>query len=117
MRNSPRSRFQLFGTVPQLFVVICIEGVAAAAATSPPILISKSTSTRALAFESVTQKSEPFNLTAAVPFSPDKRTRIAMFAMNLDLLLGESANALSADAEDAAHNHYPLNVEYVGQVP
>jgi uncharacterized protein (DUF1800 family) len=37
--------------------------------------------------------------------------------MNLDLLAGETENSLTADAEDAAHTHYPLRVEYVGQVP
>jgi uncharacterized protein (DUF1800 family) len=37
--------------------------------------------------------------------------------MNLDLLAGETESSLSADAEDAAHAHYPLRVEYVGQVP
>jgi len=37
--------------------------------------------------------------------------------MNLELLPGEGTNALSADAEDAAHSHYPLAVEYVGRVP
>jgi len=37
--------------------------------------------------------------------------------MNLDLLAGEGANSLTADAEDGGHIHYPLKVEYVGQVP
>jgi uncharacterized protein (DUF1800 family) len=37
--------------------------------------------------------------------------------MNLDLLAGETENSLTVDAEDAAHAHYPLKVEYVGQVP
>ncbi|PYS56933.1 MAG: hypothetical protein DMF76_23575, partial [Acidobacteria bacterium] len=37
--------------------------------------------------------------------------------MNLDLLAGEGANSLTADAEDGAHVHYPLKVEYAGQVP
>ena len=41
--------------------------------------------------------------------------------MNLNLLAGETANgnptSFTADAEDAAHIHYPLNVEYVDQVP
>ena len=37
--------------------------------------------------------------------------------MNLELLAGEGSSAFSADAEDAAHSHYPLTVEYVGQVP
>jgi len=37
--------------------------------------------------------------------------------MNLDLLAGETADALTADAEDASHLHYSLKVEYVTQVP
>ncbi len=47
--------------------------------------------------------------------------------MNLDFLAGEMSqsgnilvgdpNALTVDAEDAAHNHYSLKVEYVAQVP
>jgi hypothetical protein len=47
--------------------------------------------------------------------------------MNLELVSGEAstvgnilvanAKAFSSDAEDAAHNHYPLTVEYVAQVP
>ena len=63
-------------------------------------------------------RAEPFSLSSEANFSPnDPRTRIELFCMNLDLLAGEGANALAADAEDAAHNHYSLNVEYVGQVP
>ena len=63
-------------------------------------------------------RAEPFSLSSEANFSPnDPRTRIELFCMNLDLLTGEGANALAADAEDAAHNHYSLNVEYVGQVP
>jgi uncharacterized protein (DUF1800 family) len=81
------------------------------------VLISDSISTRAIALESATMKGEPFPLTASVPYSTDMRTRVELFVMNLNMLAGEGASALSADAEDAAHNHYPLAVEYVGQVP
>ena len=92
-----------------------------AANPSAPILISDSASTRAIALESVTLKGGPFALTSTVKFSNDNRTRVAIFAMNLNLLAGETANgnptSFTADAEDAAHNHYPLNVEYVDQVP
>ncbi|MEO8433997.1 MAG: DUF1800 domain-containing protein [Pyrinomonadaceae bacterium] len=87
------------------------------AAQSTPVLISTNTSTRAIVLESVTMKPEPFQLTASANFSADTRTRITLFCMNLDFLAGESASAFTADAEDAAHNHYPLLVEYVGQVP
>ncbi len=93
--------------------------VASAAPQLAPTLFSVSaSSTRAVALESVTMRSEPFFLNSEANFSPnDPRTRIELFCMNLDLLAGEGANALTADAEDAAHNHYSLNVEYVGQVP
>jgi len=69
----------------------------------------------------VTLKAEPFAVTSTVKFSNDTRTRIAIFAMNLNLFTGEIANgnptSFTADAEDAAHNHYPLTVEYVNPVP
>src|SRR5947208_17182998 len=85
---------------------------------SPQVFSVSPTSTRAVVLESVSLRAEPFSLNSEANFSPnDSRTRITLFCMNLDLLSGESANALSADAEDAAHVHYPLKVEYVGQVP
>lgn len=89
----------------------------AEAAQSTPVLISNSTSTRAIALELNTLMPEPMPLTATVPFGTDARTRITIFAINLDMLSGEGVSALTADAEDAAHNHYSLVVEYVGQVP
>jgi len=69
-------------------------------------------------------KAEPFPLTASVPFSSDTRTRIAIFAMNLELLSAygsstsvEGTSAFTADAQDVAGKHYPLRVEHVGRVP
>jgi uncharacterized protein (DUF1800 family) len=104
-----------------LLTAICGALGTTQAATTAPVLISESASTRAIALESVTLKGEPFAITSTVKFSNDNRTRVAIFAMNLNLLAGETANgnptSFTADAEDAAHNHYPLNVEYVDQVP
>jgi len=111
-----------FGTFLCAGLVVFSCGAAASAlATSSigPTLISVSAgSTRAVALESVSMTSEPFSLSAEANFSPnDPRTRVTLFVMNLDLLAGETLNSLTADAEDAAHVHYPLKVEYVGQVP
>jgi len=39
-----------------------------------------------------------------------------LFATNLSLNPGEEAAAVTGDAEDASHAHYPLTVEYVGAV-
>lgn len=104
-----------------ILAAVCGAVSATQAATSAPVLISDSASTRAVAVESVTLKDGPFAITSTVNFSNDTRTRIALFAMNMNLLPGETANgnatSFTADAEDAAHVHYPLNVEYVNQVP
>ena len=88
-----------------------------AATNKKPVLISQAANTRAVAFESVTMRAEPFAPTTDVPFSPDVRTRICIFAMNLELLPGEGANAFTADVQDGSGTLYPLRVEYVGQVP
>ena len=40
-----------------------------------------------------------------------------LFGMNMDLLPGENSSAVTARAEDAALNVYPLTVEFVGNVP
>ncbi|HSD45551.1 MAG TPA: hypothetical protein VLB87_02980, partial [Pyrinomonadaceae bacterium] len=89
-----------------------------AATNKKPVLISQATNTRAVAFESVTMKAEPFALTATVPaFGADPRTRICIFAMDLELLPGEGANAFTSDVQDGTGKIYPLRVEYVGRVP
>ncbi len=87
------------------------------AQTTRPTLISHADSTRAISFESVTRKREPFNTTVQVKFSPDPATRIMLFALNLQLQPGETASAVSADAEDAGRTIYPLTVEHIGTVP
>lgn len=120
MTNSfPWRSFRYLPKILRFAVFFALLGAvnAAQAATQAPVLISNSTSTRAIAVESVTMRPEPFSLTASASFGADNRTRVALYVMKLDLLVGEGANAFTADAEDAAHNHYSLTVEYVGQVP
>jgi uncharacterized protein (DUF1800 family) len=88
------------------------------AASKPPILITQAEpSTRAIAFESVTMKPEPFSPTSTVQFGSDSRTRIVIFARDLELYAGEGANAFSADAQDSTGKLYLLKVEYAGRVP
>src|SRR5688500_11101322 len=96
-------------------VLLC--GACTVTAATKPILISQATSTRAIAFESVTMKAEPFALTSSWNYAADNRTRIAIFAMDLELLPGEGANAFSSDMQDGNGKIYPLRVEYAGQVP
>jgi len=90
---------------------------AKAATNKKPTLISQAANTRAVAFETFTMTTEPFQPTASFPIGSDTRTRISIFAMDLELLVGEGANAFSADVQDAGGKIYPLRVEFVGQVP
>ena len=102
-----------------LLVCLCAATSAfAAPAISPSLFTVSSTSTRAVALETVSMTTEPFSLNSETNFNPsDSRTRITLFCMNLDFLAGEPSSALTVDAQDAAGIIYPLKVEYVGTVP
>ena len=89
----------------------------ASAQLSGPILVSRDDSTRAIAFESVNRQREPFPTTVPIQFGSDPATRIMLFAMNLRLQSGETASAVTAEAEDANHIIHNLIVEHVGSVP
>jgi uncharacterized protein (DUF1800 family) len=117
--SASRKRFLVFVCAGLLMILGGALAPATAAPSVSPTLISVSdVSTRAVALESVSMRAEPFSLSSEGNFSPnDSRTRITLFVMSLDLLVGETETSLTADAEDAAHVHYPLKVEYVGQVP
>jgi carboxypeptidase family protein/concanavalin A-like lectin/glucanase superfamily protein len=86
------------------------------AQTGPLILISEPTSTRAIALESITLTREPFPLNSLISWSPDRRTRVVVFALNLELASG-NLSSLTADAEDEMHHHYDVKVESAGPVP
>jgi uncharacterized protein (DUF1800 family) len=108
-------------TLAGVVVLSALPGVAASSfaanANKSPVLVSDSSSTRAIALESVTLKAEPFPLTASVKFSNDTRTRICVFAQNLELLTGEGATSFTADVQDVAGKLYSLRVEFVAPVP
>lgn len=97
-------------------LAICVPLPAPSAAVAPNLL-TRTGSTRAIAVDSTNLLAEPFALTSPVAFSQDSRTRVMLFAENLTLLPGETASAVTAEAEDGNHIHYALSVEYVGTVP
>ena len=117
--SSPRcaAKVFIFPFVLLLAVVSAHFATVKAATNKSPVLISQAANTRAVAFETVTMRAEPFSPTQNISFGPDPRTRISIFAMNLELLTGEGANAFTADVQDAAGKLYPLQVEYAGRVP
>ena len=82
----------------------------------PPLIVTEDNTNLAIAFDSVTMMRDPFPLTNLFNFNADTRNRVMLFVMNLDLLPGENSGAVTARAEDAGLNVYPLTVEYVGKV-
>ncbi|MGH9932575.1 MAG: carboxypeptidase regulatory-like domain-containing protein [Pyrinomonadaceae bacterium] len=107
---------------PFIWVGLCLipflsRNAGAVVPITPPILISQETSTRAIALDSLSFTSEPFALTSPYAAGSDRRTRVTLFAMNLSLQANEELSLVTADAEDATHQHYNLTVEYVGPVP
>jgi uncharacterized protein GlcG (DUF336 family) len=100
-----------------IFFACLLAAVSANAQQTSPVLISHADSTRAIAFDSVTHRREPFTTTAQISFGSDSATRIMVFAMNLQLQPGEGLTAISADAEAGDRNLYQLTVEHVDPVP
>jgi uncharacterized protein GlcG (DUF336 family) len=115
--NSRLLTLLAFGVVALFTGAALVRLPSASAQSAGPVLISNDDSTRALAFESVTQQREPFATTAPVKFGVDQQTRIMLFAMNLTLQAGDTVADLRVQAEDFAHHIYQLPVEYVGGVP
>ena len=96
------------------FAHACVVLLAlASAAAAAPVILTERDSTRAVAFDALTKMRDPFTITQPGFVGPDRRTRVMFFVLNLELLAGEGANALTADAEDSAGRRYELAVEDV----
>jgi hypothetical protein len=81
------------------------------------MLLTEANSQRGIVMDSVTQMRDPFAVINDLNFSLDQRTRLALFATGLNLLPGEDASSVTAEAEDPQQRTYALQVEYVGKVP
>ena len=87
------------------------------AQAAAPLLVAEEGTDNAVAVEPATRARDPFPFAQLINFGADARTRVMLFAQNVALLPGETAADLTAAAEDAAHNVYPLTVERVDPVP
>ena len=59
---------------------------------------------------------DPFKITSPLNFGSDKRTRVALFAMNVNLFPGENESAIIARAVSSSGVVYSLPVKYVTRV-
>ena len=81
------------------------------------ILLTEENVQRGIALDSVHFTRDSFSIANILNFSPDQRTRVALFAIGLKLAQGETASAVTATAEDSLGTVRPLQVEFVGTVP
>lgn len=80
-----------------------------------PKLLTLEASDFLVALDSVTFVSQPFSTASSFGSGGDGITRLAIFAENLEP--GVTPSEMTVVAEDSAGNLYPLNLEYVGEVP
>jgi GH43 family beta-xylosidase len=93
-----------------------IRSSSATTAAPAPILLTEEKTEQAVAIESVAWVRSPFSLLNSY-FSPDQRSRIMLFALNINMAIGESPSTLTAQAEDAQGNIYPVKIEFMVNVP
>ena len=86
-------------------------------ATKLPTLLTLPDSDRAIALELTQFLSGPFPITTTLLSDGRNRTRIIVLGTDLGLLPGEDVEAITAEAEDAAHVVYPLRVEFANPLP
>jgi len=83
-----------------------------------PIVLTQGDSQHALALDSVTWLSGPFAITNIHNFSADQRTRITLFAVNVELgQFVETGPVIEAQAEGPNNQTFPLDVEGFNSVP
>jgi uncharacterized protein (TIGR03437 family) len=85
--------------------------------TIPPAIVVEATTNRGAALDSVLFTPEPFNLLNVQNFSLDRRTRIILFVVGLELMPGENNSVITAQAEFPGNGPFPLDIEFVGKVP
>jgi len=79
---------------------------------APALIVDNSQ--RAIAVDSVTFLRDPFGVVSTLNFSSDQRTRIILFAVDLNLVAGD---VITVQAEDTQHVLRQFPVEFVGGVP
>jgi len=105
------------GTLSGNFTVSFDGTASVVPAFQTPILLTQENSLRALALDSVNWIAEPFPITNFNNFTSDQRSRISLFAVNIELEAGEPISVIEAQAEDSLGQIFPLTVEYFGAVP
>jgi len=81
-----------------------------------PILVRQGNTERAVALQSTLFVAEPFPLTSPINLGSDQRTRILLFALNIELREGEPLSSIVVQATDSRGFTYQLPVEHLNSV-
>jgi uncharacterized protein (TIGR03437 family) len=79
---------------------------------SPPVLITEENTDRAIAVNAATLLPGPFDLFTEHNFAPDNRTRIILFATDIQPSPGATMHA-----ESPSFGSIPMPIEFIGAVP
>jgi hypothetical protein len=82
-----------------------------------PILLTEDNSLKALSVDSVTFQRDPFPLLNNNSLGSDKRTRIKLLLVDLELFSGETLSIITAQAIDHSQTSHNLPVEDLRKVP
>jgi len=82
-----------------------------------PVLLTEDSSLNALALDGVVQTRDPFPLMTNNYFGTDKRTRLTLLLVDLDLYQGETLSIISVQAQDSQQRNFVLPVENLRKVP
>jgi hypothetical protein len=84
-----------------------------------PVLLTEDNSLNALVLDDVLRTRDPFATTTNNYFWADKRTRLALLLVDLDIYpnQGETLSVITATATDAQSKNYNLEVEDLRKVP
>jgi hypothetical protein len=85
----------------------------------PPVLLTEDNSLSALTLDGVVRTRDPFAVTNDHYFGSDKRTRLTLLLVDLDLYpnQGENLSMISVQAQDAQSRPYTLAPEDLRKVP
>jgi hypothetical protein len=83
----------------------------------PPILLTEDGSLNVLALDALLHTRDPFPLVSDNYFGADRRTRLKLFLVDLDLYSGETLSIITVQAQDSQLRTYALPVEDLRKVP
>jgi hypothetical protein len=115
--DEPAETFFLNLTAPANATLARARGTGTILNGGGPQLLTEEDGQRSVALNSLTMIRGPFSPETPYNLASDKRTRIMLFARNIELQPGEDFTVVRAQAEDSQHRVYPLTVEFVGKVP